>query len=175
MYQVEFELEIPGTEGEVNLQYMTVDVDGENMPHAVLTFLSQVDAGLYQTRGFGFHHSGEHIVFGSPVGNVNGMESGEIWEASGFSRLLFHEHSEVVPHVPYTIGFSGRGPSMYFNMQDNTVPHREVRDPCFGTISRGRNVADYIHSMAGPLNPGDWKEMENLVTIRSAVVLRPQE
>mmetsp|Transcript_20648 Transcript_20648/g.50707 ORF Transcript_20648/g.50707 Transcript_20648/m.50707 type:complete len:404 (+) Transcript_20648:81-1292(+) len=178
IYQVELELEFPpGDEGEqLNLQYMTVDLDGENMPHAVLTFMQQADAGLYHKRGFGFHHVGDHIVFGSPsfgIDELTGNEFGQVWEDSGHARLLFHEHSEVVPHVPYTIGFSGRGPDLYFNMMDNTEAHHEARDPCFGTISRGRNVADYMHSMAGTLEPGDWKEMEHPVIIRSANIILP--
>ncbi|CAJ1943431.1 unnamed protein product [Cylindrotheca closterium] len=173
IYPVELELEFPGADGEINLQYMTIELDGDNMPHAVLTFMSQVDSGLYQKRGFGFHHAGDHIIFGSPMGvDGNGYEFGRVWEDSGFSRLLFHEHSEMVPHVPYTIGFNGRGPNLYFNMVDNTEPHRDSRDPCFGTISRGRNVVDYMHTMAGALNPGDWKELENAVIIRSATILR---
>lgn len=175
---MELALEFPaeGDDGEANLEYMTIDLDGENMPHAVFTFLSQVEAGLYNTRGFGFHHSGDHIVFGSPtmgLDEYSGNEFGQVWEDSGVARLLFQEHSEVVPHVPYTIGFSGRGPNLYFNMMDNTEAHRDARDPCFGTISRGTNLADWMHSLAGTLNPGDWKEMETDVIIRSATILRP--
>jgi len=174
-YPVELALEFPGTEGEISLEYMTVDLDGENMPHSVLTFLSQVDAGLYQTRGFGFHHAGDHIVLGSPMGvQDDGSEVREVWESTGFSRLLFHEHSDVVPHVPYTIGFSGRGPNLYFNILDNTQAHRDIRDPCFGIVTRGKNVVKMMHLMAGTLNPGDWKEMEPAVIIRSATILPSQ-
>jgi cyclophilin family peptidyl-prolyl cis-trans isomerase len=157
------------------LKYMTVELDGENMPHAVLTFLSQVDQGLYNTGSFAFHHHGDHIVYGSPVANhlnPNEEESWQLWESSGVSQLMFHEYTDQVPHAPYTIGFSGRGPNLYFNVLDNTESHAEIRDPCFGKVTRGFEVIDRMHEASEEMENGDWKEIEpGFVAIRSIIIL----
>eukprot|EP00980_Cylindrotheca_fusiformis_P003045 scaffold713_cov131-Cylindrotheca_fusiformis.AAC.3 len=173
-YEVELELHFAEDEPE-QFNYMTVELDGENMPHTVLTFLTQIDHGLYNTGGFAFHHNGDHIVFGSPIANHLNFDEEDTWERwqfSGVSQLTYQEYTERVPHLPYTIGFSQRGPNLYFNVLDNTLAHGEIRDPCFGKVTRGWELVDRMHMASGELGTGDWKPLEpGYVAIRSAFIL----
>jgi hypothetical protein len=79
----------------------------------------------------------------------------------GLDQLAFPDYSHDYPHVPWTVGFTGRpgGPDWYINKVDNTQGHgpggqqqyalNEQGDSCFGTISTegsGRNaLAGYIY------------------------------
>jgi cyclophilin family peptidyl-prolyl cis-trans isomerase len=171
---VEFQLQFP-EENLDDLYSLTVDLEGESMPHSVLTFLSQVDEGLYNTGGFAFHHNAIHIVFGSPISNhlnKNELETWTSFETSGLSRLIFQEYSPEVPHVEYTIGFSERGPNIYFNTRDNTQNHGSIRDPCFGKVEKGREIIDRMHAASGELEEDDWKELQpGFVAVRSIAIL----
>jgi hypothetical protein len=150
---------------------MTVELDGQHMPHAVYTFLSQVDAGAFNSQDddyssrnptFAFHHTGAHIIFGSPYE--------QDWDAR-IPRLLFQEYSDQVPHHAYTMGWSGMEPNLYFNVRDNTEHHGAIRDPCFGKVTRGEEVVNLIHGAAGELEEDDWKELPAHVLIASIVIL----
>ena len=79
----------------------------------------------------------------------------------GLDQLAFPDYSHDYPHVPWTVGFTGRpgGPDWYINKVDNTQGHgpggqsqyalNEQGDSCFGTISidgSGRNaLAGYVY------------------------------
>lgn len=170
---MEFKLHFDGDDDDA-FNYMTVELDGENMPHTTYTFLSQVDYGLYQTSGFAFHHNARHIVFGSPMANhlnPNEEESWGRWENSGVERLLFKEYSPEMPHVEYSMGFSGTGPNLYFNTMDNTEAHGSIEDPCFGKVTRGWEVIDRMHSASGELVGNDWKELQPGSAVVQSIVL----
>ena len=80
---------------------------------------------------------------------------------AGLEQLAFPDYSEQYPHVPWTIGFTGRpgGPDWYINKVDNTKGHgpggqyqyelSEQGDSCFGIISAeggGRTaLAKYLY------------------------------
>lgn len=161
-WEVEMKLQFAGDDEDA-FMYITVGLDGERMPHAVYTFLSQVNVGLFEGAGFAFHHNGPHIVFASPISNHLNPNVEDTWaslESSGISRLYFQEFSPEVPHVPYTVGFSKTGPNFYINTLDNTRIHEEILDPCFGRITRGTDVVDRMHAASGDLSENSWKELE---------------
>lgn len=147
-------------------RYMTIDLDGQYMPHSVYTFLSQVDAGAYNSQerpNFAFHHNGIHIVFGSPY-------EPDDW-SSRLPRLLFQEYSDQVPHEALTMGWSGMGPDLYVNVRDNTEMHGAIRDPCFGRIIRGEAVVNFMHGFSGEMEESDWKELPADIVVVSIDIL----
>lgn len=146
-------------DGPDNYNYVTLSLDGINMPHSVYTFLSRIDQGLYNQAGYAFHSNGYHIVFASLLVEKF-PDSVRRWESSGSSQLLFLEYSKNVPHEPYTVGFSGLSSSMYINTKDNTELHGNIKDPCFGKVIRGWEVVDRMHSSSGVLEQNDWKEIQ---------------
>lgn len=154
-YRVQMKLLFPGDD---DFQNITIELDGENLPHTVYTFLMQVEQGLYDDAGFFFHHNGVHVTFASLL--VEGKpEILNLWESSGFGQRIFQEYSHHSPHEAYTIGFRGLGSSMYFNTRDNTDLHRGI-DPCLGKVINGQDVIDRMHSSTGVLHDDDWKELQ---------------
>ena len=142
-----------------HFHYMTLSLDGTSMPHTVYTFLSRVDQGLYYQSGYAFHSNAYHIVFASLLFEEY-PDSLRRWESSGYGQLTFLEYSDNVPHERYTVGFSGLSSSMYINTRDNTELHGNIRDPCFGKVTRGWEVVDRMHSSSGILEENDWKEIQ---------------
>lgn len=155
----------------------------DEMPHTIYTFLEQVSMGLYDDGGYAFHHNGNHIIMGSPEVNhltPQDMDPLQRFTDSGMASVLFQEYSYEFPHTPYTIGFAGRpgGPGFYVNTQDNSNLHGPngyaqdgSADPCFGSVTRGQDVIDRIHTMTGELQQDDWKQIETPVAVRWIKVL----
>lgn len=101
----------------------------KEMPHTIYWFLEQVNEKLYDN--YSFHINAEHIIQAGNVPNfkypeerinVNGIEK---FQRKGLSHLLFQEYSINYPHLPYTVGFSGRpgGTNFYISMKDNVFIH----------------------------------------------------
>mmetsp|Transcript_19821 Transcript_19821/g.40970 ORF Transcript_19821/g.40970 Transcript_19821/m.40970 type:complete len:369 (-) Transcript_19821:2371-3477(-) len=78
----------------------------------------------------------------------------------GLDQLAFPDYNEEVPHVAWTVGYTGRpgGPDWYINKVDNTEGHgpggqyqyalNEQGDSCFGTIStEGTGRADLVQNI----------------------------
>jgi cyclophilin family peptidyl-prolyl cis-trans isomerase len=154
-------VQFPQDKNPEEYHYFVVDLDAQHMPHAVFTFLTLVDRGRYNRSDddqFAFHHNGAHIVFGSPS---------KEWQ----DVMLFQEYSEQMPHAQYSMGWTGLGPDLYFNV-DNSEMHASRRDPCFGKVTHGWSVVERMHQSSGALEEEDWKEMETPVKIVSAVILR---
>jgi len=90
----------------------------------------------------------------------------------GLDQLAFPDYHPEYPHVPWTVGFTGRpgGPDWYINKVDNTEVHgpggqpqhdlEEQGDSCFGTISlegEGRSaLAGNIYSSDVYADSTEW-------------------
>jgi hypothetical protein len=96
------------------------------MPHAVHLFLEQVAHGLWNGHTF-FYVNGPHVVQCGPQATV---PEGEHWTPEEerhkavaafrelqLETLAFPEYSADYPHLPWTLGFTGRpgGPDWYIN------------------------------------------------------------
>lgn len=153
--------------------YMTVELAGPNdMPHAVFTFLEQVDQGMYNFGEYGFAYNAPHVTQAMPL--TDGLS--RRFDESGISHLFFPEYSSQYPHQQYSIGLTGRpaGPNFYINTRDNTHAHGPQgltvdgnADPCFGRITRGQDIVDRINAATGDLHDGDWKKIDNGIVILS--------
>lgn len=75
----------------------------------------------------------------------------------GLDKLAFSDYSADFPHVPWTLGYTGRpgGPDFYINKVDNQFSHgaggqtqhalEEQGDACFAKITRG---LEHIHRIS---------------------------
>lgn len=139
---VEFVLNI--WEGEQPKEnYFTIEMaPSQIMPVAVLTFLQQVSAGLWD--GTSFHINADHVLAARAVSGNGQISKREAFEKSGFLLPLPAEFSPDYPHLPYTLGFVGAGPAFYINKV-----HNEHDDACFGNVVIGRRTIDLIGKMRG--------------------------
>jgi len=178
------EVELEFSFGDDDSAWITIELAPiDEMPHAVYTFLEQVEMGLYGDGGYAFHHNGKHIIMGAPVFNHlthTDTDPAQRFADSGIASVLFQEYSDNFPHSAYTVGFAGRpgGPNFYFNTQDNSDLHGPSgyatdgsADPCFGRVIRGTDIIDRMHQMTGSLEQGDWKEMNPYVAVRWIKIL----
>lgn len=131
-----------------------------SMPHAVHLFLEQVSHKLWD--GGWFYLNGPHVLQAGPQAEEEEVErareAGLSQRAAAirpFRELLldslsFAEYSDDFPHLPWTLGFTGRpgGPDFYINKVDNTVSHgpggqvhhessSEHADACFAKVVDG--------------------------------------
>jgi cyclophilin family peptidyl-prolyl cis-trans isomerase len=100
-------------------------------------------------------------------------------------KLAFPDYSDTYPHKAWTLGFAGRpsGPDFYVNKVDNTDAHgpggqnqhalgEEQGDPCFGTITSGRDVVARIFSQKTHDDKSEWHYFfEDPVEIKSARII----
>jgi hypothetical protein len=100
-------------------------------------------------------------------------------------KLAFPDYSETYPHRAWTVGFAGRpsGPDFYVNKVDNTDAHgpggqnhhalgEEQGDPCFGTITSGRDTVARIFSQKTHSDKSEWHYFfEDPVEIKSARII----
>jgi cyclophilin family peptidyl-prolyl cis-trans isomerase len=122
----------------------------DDMPHTVLWFLEQVDAGLYN--GCSFQPAAAHVVMGGAAGNFLSepdFHPRRRFLESEFPSVLFPEYSSNFPHVKYTLGLAGPspgGPDFFVNAQDNSIDHT---DPCFAKVIDGFETVDRMHQTPG--------------------------
>lgn len=129
------------------------------MPHAVHLFLEQVSHGLWDNAWF--YINGPHVLQAGPQADeaalAKAIAAGEDERSLALrpfrelqlDTLSFPEYSEDFPHVPMTLGFTGRpgGPDFYINKVDNTIAHgpggqfhhelAEYADSCFAKVVSG--------------------------------------
>lgn len=122
------------------------------MPHAVHAFVNMVENKIWDDTMF--IHKVDHVVLAAPINS-----SGTSKKPKLTKKLLFPEYSDEFPHSKYTIGFQGRpgGPEIYINLDDNRDYHGpggqlqhdlvEEADPCFGTITHGRDVLEEFQQL----------------------------
>ena len=112
------------------------------MPASVLVFLQQVKLGLWSETSF--HLNAEHVIAARPVSGDGQISKLDRFEASGVGKMPFLEYSEGYPHLPYTLGFIGKGPAFYINKK-----HNLHQDACFANVVVGRSTIDTIAQMRG--------------------------
>lgn len=109
----------------------------------------------------------------------------------GLDRLAFPDYSADYPHLPWTLGYTGRpgGPDWYINKVDNTKGHgpggqsqhplSEQGDSCFGIVSAeggGRELlVQHVFSQEIYADETQWNYfMKEPVEIVGAIVLTKQ-
>lgn len=97
----------------------------DDVPHAVHVFLEQVQHGLWN--GCYFYLNGPHVIQAGPqLSEEDETEDDEEEDrttamkpfvSQGLDKLAFPDYSENFPHLPWTLGFTGRpgGPDFYIN------------------------------------------------------------
>jgi len=141
-----------------------------NMPHAVHFFLEQVYHELWD--GTWFYLNGPHVLQAGPQdwGEENAGKSMARFREARLDQLSFPEYHHDFPHVPFTLGYTGRpgGPEWYINKVDNSERHgpgglwhhrnqqeglEEQADPCFAKVVEGHDVLQRMfHADANPAN-----------------------
>jgi hypothetical protein len=137
------------------------------MPHSVHLFLEQVSHNLWKDAYF--YLNGPHVLQAGPQGDnsleeATGLNSWELalkpFRELELAHLAFPEYSADFPHVPWSIGFTGRpgGPDFYISKMDNTIPHGpggqyqhdldEFGDPCFAKVVDGYDTLHAIFSLS---------------------------
>lgn len=136
----------------IKLELASIDtIDG--MPHAVHTFLDQVDMGAWDGASFDFHAG--HVLLAVPSQKPT-SESAKV-----VPTILFPEYSPAYSHEEYTLAYPGRpgtGQDFYINVQSNANMHApRIQDgefvegePCFAKISdvESRRVVDEMDKIA---------------------------
>lgn len=156
------------------------------MPHAVHLFLEQVYHELWDNTWF--YLNGPHVLQAGPQ-DWDDDEEGQAlkrFKETQLDTLAFPEYSHDFPHIPWTLGFTGRpgGPDWYINKVDNTAPHGpggqfqhdliEQADPCFAKITDGHDVLMKVFKM--DVYPGDHEYayfLQEPVEILKARILEP--
>jgi len=130
------------------------------MPHAVHLFLEQVYHELWDNTWF--YLNGPHVLQAGPQ-DWDDDTAGKALQRfldTQLDTLAFPEYSKDFPHVPWTLGFTGRpgGPDWYINKVDNTEPHGpggqyqhqliEQADPCFAKVVEGKETLEAVFGMA---------------------------
>ena len=152
------------------------------MPHAVHTFLEQVDQKHWDGTQFDVHAG--HVLLARPD-PASDDSNGVLKDIKEVPTVMFPEYHKQYPHDKYTVAFPGRpgtGQDFYINLQSNTVYHspRVEKDsdnnerylegePCFGKIvdESSQRVVDDMDSLA----VGKGGIMTNPVIIREARIV----
>jgi cyclophilin family peptidyl-prolyl cis-trans isomerase len=152
------------------------------MPHAVYTFLSAVNDGLWNDSVF--LHRTSHIVQSAPI-DSNGNDKRDLFQFE--NHLAFPEYSsEYGEHAKYTLGFSGRpgGPEFYINTSDNGKYHgpggqnhhalSEEADPCFAKVIRGFDVIEKMEALNMKATSVEAGVEALFSVIKSVKIIRPK-
>ena len=176
-------LEVPWNNDPLSPTSFTAEMHSlDYMPHSVLTFLEQVEHGLWDNTYF--ITNAPHILVSSTVQDVRtkpyNFSHALAFENLGLDHLLYQEYSEHYPHETMTLGFAGRpaGPNFYINKIDNTLIHGpggqshhdigEEADPCFATIVGGKDILTRIFAL--PVQQGSNYELYRPVKIVRALI-----
>jgi hypothetical protein len=90
----------------------------------------------------------------------------DLFRAGNVQRLPIPDYSEGYPHLPYTLGLVGTGPSFYVNKIFNTQHH----DACFGTVVIGRETIDAMAALPGEASDPTRIRAVDIVSARLANV-----
>lgn len=186
-HHVLFTVSIPTDEGHSDTGTFQVELAPLNeMPHANHLFLQQVYHELWD--GTWFYLNGPHVLQAGPQDweEETAGQSLKRFTETQLDKLSFPEYSHSFPHVPWTLGFTGRpgGPDFYINKADNTKPHgpggqyqhslEEQADSCFAKIVDGKDTLQRIfHMEIYPRGSEYAYFLEEPVEIVSARILEP--
>lgn len=156
------------------------------LPHANHLFLEQVYHELWD--GTWIYLNGPHVLQAGPQDwdeETNG-ESLKRFTESKLDKLSFPEYSEQFPHLPWTLGFTGRpgGPDWYINKVDNTKSHgphgqfqhklEEQADSCFAKVVEGQDTLQKVFSAEVYPRDSDWAFfLEDAIEIVTARIVEP--
>jgi hypothetical protein len=134
-----------------------------SMPHSVHLFLEQVSHNLWKNAYF--YLNGPHVLQAGPQAENSWEEVTEVntrelalkpFRELELAHLAFPEYSVDFPHIPWSVGYTGRpgGPDFYINKMDNTIAHGpggqyqhdldEFGDPCFAKVVDGFDTLQAI-------------------------------
>lgn len=168
-YYVEFVLAIPtvkdsdGEYDEVVKSFIIEMAPIDLMPHTVHLFLEQVAHQLWDNGWF--YLNGPHVFQAGPqvpddeeyeAALEKGVDERTLalkpFKDENLDSVAFPEYSDKFPHLPWTLGLTGRpgGPDFYINKVDNSKTHgpggqthhdlTEHADPCFAKIVDGMDT-----------------------------------
>lgn len=168
-YYVEFVISIPivnDADGEYDEDIKSFIIEMapiDLMPHTVHLFLEQVAHQLWDNGWF--YLNGPHVFQAGPQVPDDDeyeamLEKGvdertlalKPFKDENLESVAFPEYSDKFPHLPWTLGLTGRpgGPDFYINKVDNTKTHgpggqthhdlTEHADPCFAKIIDGMDT-----------------------------------
>ena len=166
-HEVEFTILL----GETNKSFVVEMAPLDYVPHAIHVFLEQVEHGLWN--GCYFYLNGPHVIQAGPAlteedeadapederDDEDRSVAMQPFKALGLDELAFPDYSDNFPHLPWTIGFTGRpgGPDFYINKVDNTESHgpggqyhhvlEEQGDPCFAKVVRGKDTVAELFTL----------------------------
>lgn len=175
-HEVEFTVLIRETTKSFVIEMAPLDY----VPHAIHVFLEQVEHGLWN--GCYFYLNGPHVIQAGPaltdedeieeLSEEHDDEDRSVamkpFKALGLDELAFPDYSDNFPHVPWTLGFTGRpgGPDFYINKVDNTESHgpggqyhhalEEQGDPCFAKIIRGKETVAELFAQQVYADRSEW-------------------
>jgi cyclophilin family peptidyl-prolyl cis-trans isomerase len=174
---VQLTVVLPYDETETPKNFVVEMAPLESVPHAVHLFLEQVAHGLWSSAWF--YLNGPHVLQGGPQAedDEEGYDEAEDerefalrkFRSLNLESLAFPEYSEDFPHVPWTLGYTGRpgGPDWYINKVDNTKSHgpggqnqhdlNEFADPCFGKVVDGFDVLQEVIASPTVRDDPEWQ------------------
>ncbi|CAJ1943429.1 unnamed protein product [Cylindrotheca closterium] len=171
IYEVELKLHFHD-DNDHAYEYVTVELDGQNMPHSAFTFLSQVELGAYQaqqrTPAFWFSHVGNNAVLGLPTGSIDG------WSVEWPSLVFEETHDQLSTTEPYALGWTGMGPELYISGVNQSNGNGLLQNAPFGRVTRGAAVIDRMYSMMTLDRSEENKSLQQLprpVSLMSATIL----
>lgn len=137
----------------------------EIVPTSIHMFLDMVSAGIWDNTVFLHHEEVEHVVAAAPFDHATKKIKHNQLSLLGWVGLGFPEYTDQFPHVQYTIGFAGVGPSFYINTLDNSEAHgpgmqghyllSNDADPCFAKVVEGFDVVDDLIRLGLNQRKGD--------------------
>jgi hypothetical protein len=156
-HQVELLVTFPGSEATQTIKLELASIDTKyGMPHAVHTFLEQIESKSWDGAAFGFHAG--HVLLAVPSPSPDGKVGKVVKKAPS---VLFPEYNNAYPHEKYTVAFPGKqgtGQDFYINVQSNVIHHApKMQDgkfvegePCFARIvdEDSRRVVDEMDKIA---------------------------
>ena len=158
----------------------------DELPHANHIFLEQVYHELWD--GTWFYLNGPHVLQAGPQDwdEDSAGEAVKVFTDANLDKLSFPEYSPSFPHLPFTMGFTGRpgGPDFYINKVDNVKSHGphgqfqhsldEQADSCFAKIIEGQDTLQKVFRLeVYPKDSGYPYFLEEPVEIVSARIVEP--
>lgn len=119
----------------------------KQMPHSVYTFLSMIEAGLYEETALVSPSKGVLKILRPPP-SAAALRQKSKGLGFGDAPLTFEEDSRIFPCGPYSVGFVGLGPSLEIFVADFAAVENRI---CLGRVVRGMQALSRVLSANGEL------------------------